>query len=260
MTTRLVERARRSNREPRLFLTYGLVEAAIGLYALCFPWLFGFVHAVSLSMPHTAGGLGFAFDVLLVAALLGLPTVLMGGTIPILTQALSRDLEDATRFHALIYACNTVGAFAGALVGSFVLIPALGLGGTMVWMSALNFIAGGVFALFERGAGRVPDEAETEAPHDVAGLRVYAFVGLLSGFALMVLQNVFIRLGGLCLGSSEYTFATVVAVFVLCIALGSFAVSLAPRIPGPTLVINQVALVAYLSFLYLHIEKLPLWA
>jgi spermidine synthase len=94
----------------------------------------------------------------------------------------------------------------------------------------------------------------------VEGLHVYALVGLLSGFALMVFQNVFIRLGGLALGSSEFTFATVVAVFVLCIALGSFAVSLASRIPNLVVLLNQCALVGYLIFLYLHIEKLPLWA
>ena len=41
-----------------------------------------------------------------------------------------------------------------------------------------------------------------------------------------------IRLGGLAFGSSQFTFSMVVAVFVLCIALGSFAVSALPRIPA----------------------------
>jgi len=261
VTKRLVERAQRAGRPPRLFLTYGLVEASIGLYALCFPWLFDALRSASLAIPHAAGGLGFAFDVMLVAAMLGPPTLLMGGTIPILTQALAHDLSDATRFHALVYACNTIGAFVGALAASFFLIPALGLTGSMVWMSTLNLAAGGSFALFERGAegARAASSDRDEGPR-VEGLRVYAFVGLLSGFAVMVLQNVLIRLGGLALGSSEFTFATVVAVFVLCIALGSFAVSLAPRIPRLVILLNQCALVGYLVFLYLHLEKLPLWA
>ncbi len=260
VTNRLVERAAREGRSPRLFLAYGLVEIGIGLYALCFPWLFAGIRALSVAVPHAAGGLGLAFDVVLVAVLLGPPTVLMGGTIPILTQALSHDIEDATRFHALVYACNTIGAFAGALLGSFLLIPALGLSGTMMWMSTANLAAGGVFALFEWRAPVATGKLAREGAPQVAGMRLYASVGLLSGFALMVLQNVFIRLGGLSLGSSEYTFATIVAVFVLCIALGSFAVSLAPRIPRLTLLFNQVALVAYLTFLYLQLEKMPLWA
>ena len=49
---------------------------------------------------------------------------------------------------------------------------------------------------------------------------------------MMTLQTVLIRLGGLSFGSSQFTFSMVVAVFVLCIALGSFAVSALPRIPA----------------------------
>jgi spermidine synthase len=263
VTKQLVTRADREARAPRLFLTYGAVEAAIGVYALGFPWLFGWVRSLSLGIPHAVGGLGFAFDVVLVALLLGPPTVLMGGTIPLLTQALSRDLEHATRFHALVYACNTIGGFAGALVGSFALIPTLGLSGTMLWMSALNLAAGGLFALFEARGGDTGREAVRDAAAEatsIAGLRSYALVALLCGFALMVLQNVFIRLCGLSLGSSEYTFATVVAVFVLCIAVGSFAVSIAPRIPRRAPLWNLVLLVAYLGLLYPFLEKMPLWA
>ena len=59
----------------------------------------------------------------------------------------------------------------------------------------------------------------------------FAAVALLVGFAMMTLQTVLIRLGGLSFGSSQFTFSMVVAVFVLCIALGSFAVSALPRIP-----------------------------
>jgi hypothetical protein len=40
--------------------------------------------------------------VALSAALIGPPAVLMGATIPFLTQALARDLEDSTRVHALV--------------------------------------------------------------------------------------------------------------------------------------------------------------
>ena len=55
----------------------------------------------------------------------------MGGTIPILTQALARALDDATRFHAFVYAFNTAGAFLGALAAGFWLVPWLGLEGVM---------------------------------------------------------------------------------------------------------------------------------
>ena len=60
-----------------------------------------------VALPTGEGALGFAVDVALAAALIVPPATLMGGTIPILTQALARNLADATRVHAQIYAANT---------------------------------------------------------------------------------------------------------------------------------------------------------
>jgi spermidine synthase len=67
----------------RLLAIYGLVEAGVGVYALFFPWLFRGALSLSLWFPQGSEGLSFAFDVLLSAALIGFPTVLMGGTIPL---------------------------------------------------------------------------------------------------------------------------------------------------------------------------------
>jgi spermidine synthase len=265
VTSRSVERARLAGRAPRLFRLYAIVEGGIGLYAFAFPWLFAAVQALSAAIPHTAAGAGFALDVLLVAVLVGPPTVLMGGTIPILTQALSTSLNDATRFHALVYGFNTAGAFFGALIGVFLLIPTLGLHATMRWMAVINVGAGLAFLLFERLPGPATAPAGTSgdasgAPPPARAYGLLALVGLLTGFAMMVLQSVSIRLAGLVLGSSEYTFGMVVAVFVFCIACGSLAVSLLPRIPPIVVLINQCSLLAYTFILYFTVESLPVWA
>ena len=111
-TRRMVARAEESGSPPRLLLFYGAVEAGIGAYVVFFPTFFEWIRALSYSFPHGGTGLGFAVDVALSAVLIGPPSVLMGGTIPVLTQALARSLADATRFHALVYAFNTLGAFA----------------------------------------------------------------------------------------------------------------------------------------------------
>ncbi len=111
--TRRVLRAGGSGAD--LLLIYGAVEAAIGVHAFLFPRLFSLVTDASIRIPDLAAGAAFSFDVVLTALLIGPATVLMGGTIPVLTQALAISLRDATRIHALIYATNTAGAFAGAL-------------------------------------------------------------------------------------------------------------------------------------------------
>jgi spermidine synthase len=258
LTRRMVEDARRRGGHPRLLLAYGLIEAAIGVWALAFPWLFQGVQAVSSWVPHGTTGVGFAFDVLLATFLIGPPSVMMGGTIPILTQALSRGLEDATRFHALVYAFNTLGAFLGALSAGFFLVPWLGLVTLMYAVGAVNIAAGSVFVLLGlRARPLAPGlDSVADAPR-LANFAVYAAIALLVGFAMMALQTVVIRIAGLAIGSSPFTFSMVVSVFVLCIAIGSLAVSLAPGVGARTLLANQLVLAVFAAGLYLLAPYAP---
>ena len=141
--------------------------------------------------------------------------------------------------HAWVYSFNTAGAFFGALAGAFLLIPWLGLDGVVRVMGLLNLLAGATFlVLGRRPQPALPtlpaDEAE-RPPERFAG---YALVVLLAGFAMMCLQTILNRIGALSLGASHFTFAMVVAVFVLCIALGSFAVSALRSIP-PVLIVGS---------------------
>ncbi|HEY5658715.1 MAG TPA: fused MFS/spermidine synthase [Myxococcota bacterium] len=260
-TRQLVERARRMDRPPRLLTFYALVEAGIGAYGLLFPWLFGTAQHLSLLGPSSHDAMAFAFDVVLSALLIGPPTILMGGTIPVLTLALAGDLQHATRVHAWVYGFNTVGAFAGALFGVFFLMPQLGLDGTVALMGCINILAALGFAGLERSASRVaPDLAEPSAAEPVPRFSAWAGIALLAGFAMMALQTTLNRIGALVLGSSHFTFAMVVAVFVLCIAVGSLAVSLLPRIPRACIVGSQWALVGLLFPIYLVAPDATYWA
>ncbi len=263
VTRRLMDRGIERGQPPRLLLVYGLVESSIGLYALAFPFLFRLAMALSVHIPHLGDKLAFGVDVFLTILLIGAPTVLMGGTIPVLTQALSRSLQDATRFHALVYAFNTIGAFAGALAAGFVLVPLLGLDGVMFAMGAINLLAGGAFLVLGRRTQTVPvASAPSAAPpaRPVPGFTWLAAAALLAGFAMMAIQTILIRLGVLSFGASQFTFSMVVAVFVLCIALGSFAVSALPRIPTGTVVFAQWALIVLLCALYGQLENAPYYA
>ena len=263
LTRRRVERSIATGRPARLLWLYGGVEACIGLWALVFPWTFAAVQALSLALPQGAGGAGFAIDVALSALLVLPPTLLMGSTIPLLTQVLARDLEHATRVHAWVYAFNTAGAFAGALAGGFWLIPRLGLDGTLFAMSAVNLAAGAVFALLERGESGPLPTGEPTSSDEAAGRALvagYAAIAGLTGFAMMVLQNVMIRVGGLSFGSTPFTFSIVVAVFVLCIAVGSMLVSLLRGVRPGLVLANQWLLVLVAVLLYSQLEQLPYWA
>lgn len=258
LTRRIVERAEEAGRPPKLLLVYGLLEAGIGVYVIAFPALFKAVQVLSYWLPSfggEAGGLGFIIDVLLSAVLIGPASVLMGGTIPILTQALARSLDDATRFHAFVYAFNTVGAFAGALAAGFYLVPVLGLETVMMAMGCINLGAGAIFILSGLSGRWVVSLAQDEPAGRIEGFAVYATVALLTGFAMMTMQTTFIRLGMLAIGSSQFTFSMVVAVFVLAIALGSFIVSGLSSIPRIIVVLNQWGIALCFFVLYPRLDE-----
>jgi spermidine synthase len=252
---RTVARAEAAGQNPPLLLVYGLAEMGIGVIALLFPYLFWAVQRVSFWVPPGHEALSFSFDVVLCLLLLAPPTILMGGTIPLLTQALTRGLADATRIHAFIYAFNTAGAFLGSLAAGFVLIHWLGLDGVLWAMGAVNLIAGGIFVALGLREQRGAEQAAASAPGAASvvprSFAALALVALLAGFAMMVLQTTLNRVAGLALGSSHFTFAMVVAVFVLCIALGSFTVTSLSRIPAWLVAASQWLLVGLLALLYL---------
>lgn len=243
--------------------TYALLEAAIGAWALAFPGLFSAVERLS-------GGWSFrppwllAFQGVLVAAVLLVPpALLMGATVPFLTRIAAVRDASLTAVHALVYGVNTAGAVAGALAAGFWLVPALGLPGTLASTAWLNLAAGAFFfALSASGTVSAPLTdlpAERPATARFAPALLCAIVAL-SGIETMALENVLFRYASIVFGGSTLTFATVVAVFVAAIALGSLAVSRARRVPPWTLCAAQLVVAATLTAIFFTLDEWPYWA
>ena len=88
--------ARRVSRFRNLIVTYGWLEVGIGLYCAALPLLLPVVAGAYLWL-HRAFGLSYQIYTLvqlaLVVVTLLVPTTLMGGTLPVLGQALARPRE-----------------------------------------------------------------------------------------------------------------------------------------------------------------------
>lgn len=145
----------------------------------------------------------------------------------------------------------------GALAAGFLLIPRFGLVTVMTLMGLINLSAGVGFGLLGLRRVSKPTLSPASEPRKIKGFANYAAAALCVGFSMMSLQTIMIRIGGLSIGASQFAFSMVVAVFVLCIALGSFAVSALSRIPRAALVINQWLLVGVLFVLYFLIPYAP---
>ena len=207
----------------------GWIEIGIGAWALIFPMLYTWTwNTIGLRDPGSSFSL--IIDISISIFLIGLPTTLMGCTLPLLTQGLSKNLRDSSSFHALVYATNTGGAFFGCLLAGFFLLPTYGLALTILGTAFVNILAG--FILL--GCGSMVSETKEECENEstITGQMPYRkalIVAFLAGFYSLALQTVFIRLIALSMGSSEYAFSMIVAVFVLMLAIGAWSVSKSER-------------------------------
>ncbi|WP_368562037.1 fused MFS/spermidine synthase [Pseudoxanthomonas sp. UTMC 1351] len=128
----------------RLILLYAVAEAAIGLFGLGFHPLFSAYSSVSQEfvLPLLGEGLWGRLYPWLSATLLILPAcVLLGATFPLLSVGWLRTLPaQEERVLGGLYFANSLGAAAGALVATFLLLPAFGMPGTLGFAGAANLL------------------------------------------------------------------------------------------------------------------------
>jgi len=126
---------------------FALAEGGIGLFALGSPALFRWVGetTVTASLPVIAA-VNFA--------LVLVPTLLMGASLPILVADLARRWRNIGRATGQLYAVNTLGAALGALLAGFVLFYWLTLDEAIRLAALGNFIvAVSAFALVKAAQG-----------------------------------------------------------------------------------------------------------
>ena len=85
------------------------------------------------------GALAPVLRFLITFLLLLVPTTLMGATLPVLSKFVVRRLAGAGPGVGLLYGINTLGAVAGVVLVTFLLMEALGLKGTTWVVAAANF-------------------------------------------------------------------------------------------------------------------------
>jgi len=224
---------------------YARLELGVGLVCLVFPELFAGLGELYVRL---AGPLGFGnpltlpLKVALAASVVLLPTFLMGGTLPVLTRAIVRDLGQVTVSVAHLYTVNSLGAVFGVVLGGFVLVPAWGFAGAIRLSAVLNVLLAGAFLLAARrlkqGAQGVTATPAASAPSPAARpddeppnrlftraqqRAVLVAIGV-SGGASMLYEIVWTRLLSLVLGSSAYSFSIMLLTFIAGITAGAWAV------------------------------------
>ena len=221
---------RRTRRLTNPIRTYALLEAMIGLYALAFPWLhkLGQWAYALLPVEHIPDAALLGIRFLLAIGLLLLPTVLIGGTLPVLAQAFRSRFPQLGRTTSLLYGLNTLGATLGAAAAGFLLLPSLGMLKSSLLAAGLNFLIAGVaFRLAGMRAAPAPTEAirQTAATQTAPRVRWLATAVAVAGLVGLGYEIVWTKMLVLVLGNSTWAFSTTLTAYLFSLALGSLLIA-----------------------------------
>lgn len=219
-------------------LVYGILEMIIGVYAFFFPKFYSAGDAVFVAIGSkfaSVGALLFVLKLSISLCLLLLPTVLMGGTLPLLASWIQRQpgIESGARV-GIFYATNSLGAVFGAGLAGFVLVQGLGMVSSLeltglanVAIGVAGFIIGKREMIFGHTSFRQPEvdnAAALAAPPAPSPFRFGLLVGF-TGAVSMGLEVLYSRALALIAGGSLQAFALVLMSFILGIGLGSAILS-----------------------------------
>lgn len=255
---------RRVASDPRPLRTYALLELGIAVSAVLY---FGLVDLYRGLYPHLFARFGDTPSLFLLVKLslatgvLFLPAFLMGGTLPVMGQYLVRRASELGRTASALYAVNTLGAAFGALAAG-VLLPAwLGFRLSYLVAMATNLLVAAVAGWWsarepvldlaaevacetdgsgEAGTAVLPQPSQSGGLDD----RLIALLAFASGFLTLALEVLWTRMFAQVLQNSVYTFAMILTVFLVALALGSLLAHLLCRRTAPVGTSLQVLLVS----------------
>jgi spermidine synthase len=242
---------RRIDRGGHPLVVYAILEAGIAVWAIVLPFvldlfdgLYGNLYRSLNPGPLVLSSLRFTLSFLVLLV----PTILMGGTLPVLSRLLVEKRSAIGLKAGLLYGTNTVGAVVGTAAAGFFLIPIFGMR-TATWIAiAFNLLVtllglllakriprpaaedapDAAPAVADAGPTKAAARAETAAaptgpspltptPVRRAALIVYA----LSGFSALVYEVAWVKVLSGALGTTTYAFSAMLTTFLLGLSIGA---------------------------------------
>jgi predicted membrane-bound spermidine synthase len=258
---------------------FAAVEFSIALFALgsktlYYDWLY-------LQNAHLA-----ASPVLMALTLflsLLIPTFCMGVSLPALARALTREIQAAAGTIGALYAVNTLGAAIGAFATTWIFLRQFSFENILWIGAALNFSVALAAAPLAWSLARTRAVAIAETPrgaeHPAApvletlgnpGVTFWILLYGVSGFIALSLEILWFRLLGVMLKSTAFTFGTLLTIYLLGLAVGTFVgIALVQRSQRPMraflLLQSSIAIyaMAILALLVAQVDQaselFPLW-
>ncbi len=246
----------------RSLTVYGLMELGVALTALL--WIPGlefyenhYASVVSILGNHRSilGLWKFGFS----TTLLLFPTILMGGTFPVLAQYVGANRRQLARRGTLLYAMNTLGASLGAFLAGFVLLSSFGVRSTYFMAAALAAGIGIIALLLDRlptrgvsrgnaGKSRAAPTPKTPAasshPSSTLSYSLMIVLAFTSGLLALSAEVMWTRMFAQVLQNSVYSFAAILVVFLIALGAGGMLSHIMVRLSLPSIPVLVVLLSA----------------
>ena len=239
---------------------YAFVELGIGAFGLL----------ILVSMPLVGGiytawageaAAGIVFRAVFAGICLLPPTILMGATLPAISRWV-KTTPEGVAWLGFFYGGNIGGGVLGSLAAGFYLLRVFDVATATLAASAINIL---VFAIAMALARQTEYETDAAPPAEMRAAGawpVYTAIAL-SGTTALAAEVIWTRLLSLHFGATVYTFALILAVFLIGLGIGSTAgASLArtSRSPRRALGWCQLFICGALAWAaYQLTESLPYW-
>ena len=234
---------KRADKVKRPLDTYIKLELLIGLSALATTALIyifddALVNAMTVESISSPGWQLLRY--LIVFILLFAPTLFMGGTAPLMAKIFVKSRSALGSGIGSVYAANTYGGMAGCFISGFLMVPLLGVKGSILTAFLLNITVALMLWLTRNAAktdrGDEPKSAVTDNPVEDAaissnpgGFSVSPVLALslfaVSGFSALAFEILWTRAFIVSFKSTVYMFSNLLTVFLFGMALGSHIAS-----------------------------------
>ena len=200
---------------------YGALEFIIGLAGLTLGMAFHLVESIDTWLYGVLNHESVLLHALGIACVLGIPTMAMGATLPVL-GLIGQQFRISI---AVLYGLNTLGAAFGVLAAAFLFIPLLGMNGMSVFIAFINIFVG--FIAWIQPAGPIVGMESEQEPSNQTDIsyNLATILVVVTGFATFALEVAWFRSLTAAFMSTTEAFAIMLACVLISLGAGAWMVS-----------------------------------
>lgn len=210
-----------SRRNTRPYVLYSVLQFCTGIVSsVCF---FVFLMISDPASPYAVSGISLLY--LLSALCVILPVICIGTLFPAAADIITAGQGNSShKTLALLYASETGGGAAGAMITAFILIGTVSIQSVVVICASVHIVIGAVLAA--RKSLTRAAHAETETPVPYSSIAFPLMLAFTHGIAIFMYEMAWSRILSLYVLSNTRGFAVILTGFLTGIIAGSFCASL----------------------------------